>query len=506
MNYSARYVLNPNYRLLDDVKRSLIIAVDKDDEIQSIKYTEGIIARIHPLHAQILSFFDGEKTYEEVLSQLEKYLYLDRESIEEYCHKLIKNENSFHLHLKEVITNFPVNVLVNVDLCPVFKKYSYKDFPLVADIDLTSRRLYKPRYFSIILNTYCYTDCIYCYADRKTKVSTCLSTKRIFELIDEMVDIGAINIDFNGGEVLMHPDCLEILAYSMSKGFQPYISTKCPLSYELVQGIKRIGLKKIQISLDSTDSNVLGYLLKTKSNYYKAMQETISYLEEAGIEVIIHCILTRYNSSKENAEQLVADLSLFNNINCINFDVAGYSLYKKKESFGSLKITEKELKNLQDVVKELAKKYPNKTLHVNGTTMLCRIFSDKILRDKEFQNRPLCEGNLSYMLVLPDGKVTICEELYWHPQFILGNITEKSIMEVWMSDKALALHHLSRKDISEKSACKICGDFNLCRGENGSRVCWKTVQYFYGSGNWDFPEPSCPFAPPAINDCLHDIE
>ena len=161
---------------------------------------------------------------------------------------------------------------------------------------------------------------------------------------------------------------------------------------------------------------------------------------------------------------------------------------------------------MQDVVKELAKKYPHKTLHVNGTTMLCRIFSDKILRDKEFQNRPLCEGNLSYMLVLPDGKVTICEELYWHPQFILGNITEKSIMEVWMSDKALALHHLSRKDISEKSACKICGDFNLCRGENGSRVCWKTVQYFYGSENWDFPEPSCPFAPPAINDCLHDIE
>ena len=76
---------------------------------------------------------------------------------------------------------------------------------------------------------------------------------------------------------------------------------------------------------------MLGYLLKTKSNYYKAMQETISYLEEAGIEVIIHCILTRYNSSKENAEQLVADLSLFNNINCINFDVP-VILYTKKKN------------------------------------------------------------------------------------------------------------------------------------------------------------------------------
>lgn len=55
-------------------------------------------------------------------------------------------------------------------------------------------------------------------------------------------------------------------------------------------------------------------------------------------------------------EQLVADLSLFNNINYINFDVAGYSLYKDQESFSSLKVTEKEIKNLQDVVKDWQKR------------------------------------------------------------------------------------------------------------------------------------------------------
>ena len=118
---------------------------------------------------------------------------------------------------------------------------------------------------------------------------------------------------------------------------------------------------------------------------------------------------------------------------------------------------------MQDVVKELAKKYPNKTLHVNGTTMLCRIFSDKILRDKEFQNRPLCEGNLSYMLVLPDGKVTICEELYWHPQFILGNITEKSIMEVWMSDKLGKLQLICNVDGTHKA-------LTLLEHQNGLQI------------------------------------
>ena len=43
------------------------------------------------------------------------------------------------------------------------------------------------------------------------------------------------------------------------------------------------------------------------------------------------------------------------------------------------------------------------------------------------------------LFVLPDGKVTLCEQLYWHPQFILGDLKEQTLAEIWQSPRAKAL-------------------------------------------------------------------
>lgn len=40
------------------------------------------------------------------------------------------------------------------------------------------------------------------------------------------------------------------------------------------------------------------------------------------------------------------------------------------------------------------------------------------------------------LFVLPDGKVTLCEQLYWHPQFILGDLKEQTLAEIWQSPRA----------------------------------------------------------------------
>ncbi len=38
-----------------------------------------------------------------------------------------------------------------------------------------------------------------------------------------------------------------------------------------------------------------------------------------------------------------------------------------------------------------------------------------------------CSALTTHMFILPDGKVTVCEQLYWHPQFIIGNVTTQSL-------------------------------------------------------------------------------
>ena len=44
--------------------------------------------------------------------------------------------------------------------------------------------------------------------------------------------------------------------------------------------------------------------------------------------------------------------------------------------------------------------------------------------------------------VLPDGKVSACEQLYWHPQFIIGDLKQQYIEEIWNSPKACELYNL----------------------------------------------------------------
>lgn len=86
--------------------------------------------------------------------------------------------------------------------------------------------------------------------------------------------------------------------------------------------------------------------------------------------------------------------------------------------------------------------------------------------------------------------MTICEELYWHPHFIIGSILNNSIQELWQSDKALSLYYVHQSDISEQSACHDCTQFEECRSLK--KVCYRDVVQKYGFDKWDFPDAKCP--------------
>ncbi|MCC8188023.1 MAG: SPASM domain-containing protein [Bacteroides sp.] len=108
--------------------------------------------------------------------------------------------------------------------------------------------------------------------------------------------------------------------------------------------------------------------------------------------------------------------------------------------------------------------------------------------------RPVfCAGNYSSVFVLPDGKVTLCEELYWNPRFILGDYSTNSLKEIWNSPAAKELYYLSSEKINNLSPCKHCQILSQCRQEFGG-VCWREIIKAYGNDKWDYPDPICPDA------------
>lgn len=78
------------------------------------------------------------------------------------------------------------------------------------------------------------------------------------------------------------------------------------------------------------------------------------------------------------------------------------------------------------------------------------------------------------LFVLPDGKVTLCEQLYWHPQFILGDLKEQTLAEIWQSPRAKALFEMGQTQFRENSACTKCHIFEFCR-KNHRRCLVKVI-------------------------------
>jgi radical SAM protein with 4Fe4S-binding SPASM domain len=112
------------------------------------------------------------------------------------------------------------------------------------------------------------------------------------------------------------------------------------------------------------------------------------------------------------------------------------------------------------------------------------------MNNGDFFERGLCSGNYNSLFILPDGNVTMCEELYWNKKFLLGNVQENTLLEIWNSEKAHSLFYIPQEAFPDDSFCSKCPDFDRCRSVR--QVCYKEIIKQYGSDKWYYPDVNCP--------------
>lgn len=493
---SKYYIVNPGYVLVPDGSRALLVSLDDIDH--SVEYNDNCTNCIHPFNAQLLAFFNGTDTLDAILVKASEYFGLEIDEIANILAGYIENEKPFSIPYKENSMYFPINVLVDkTKIKDTYRTYRVEDFVSNGEVDLTSQRTSFPLGLNLELTMKCHTDCVYCYANRKMHTPE-MPLETVLSIIRQAKKTGVLNFDVNGGEVLLHPYYKEIISELLVNGYSPTISTKVPVKRDKLQTLKDIGVKSIQISLDSVNPETLSKILKVPSSYADEIKETFRLVEEIGLDLKVHNVLNSHNCSEEEVDNLVEYLTGFKNLKSLHFTPAGYSLYKEGQ-FEQFRPSKKFMARMQEKAEELGKRYL--AIKINSGEPDLQEDYECDARKKHFSTRATCTGNMRNMVILPDGRVTICEELYDHPGFIIGDLTKNTINEVWNSDKAKSLFFLSQQLISEKSACKVCGKFDNCR--QGRGVCWKMVMYAYGKENWDFPDPRCPDAPDMFNDiCL----
>ena len=486
--------LNADYHFRNDNDRIIMYSKKQVQDYSSPLW----ISYIHPAQAMLLYAYTKDNILFGKQREILTKFHLTEKTADELIRPFVENEEPIYTEFKGQKVWFPKNVLIYPDGKKVTENKRYVVDFNCEKIDLTPDRNHKaPQYLLFMLTNKCVTNCKYCYADRHTKCQL-LSTTEILRIVREARKLGLSYIDVIGGEVFCRKDWNIILKEMVDQDLMPsYVSTKVPITEKQVKKLFETGYKNVvQISLDSMNEDVLQIIIKCGGGYVGRMKHTIELLSSYGFPVQIDTILTKYNSSKESLLELFDYIKSIKNLVYWEIRIPEDSIYSPKD-FKEIQASKEQLEKLGSFIRNVLIPDAGFAIYFSDEALNFCAYEGKT-NDKYFKGGS-CGMLTNRMFILPDGKVSICEQLYWHPQFIIGDLTKQTIPEVWNSPKALALFNRKHEVFRKESRCYSCKNLDMCTAKH--RRCFVKVIKAYGQDNWDYPDPRCQYAP-KIESCL----
>lgn len=329
-----------------------------------------------------------------------------------------------------------------------------------------------PLAVNLKLTNKCNLNCVHCIAESGKKGNLELTYGEIVKLIDEFKDNEIFLIDFTGGEPLTHPRFFEILEYSNSKKFMTTLSTNGTLVTEdVARKLKRFNVSLVKVSLDSHNEKAHD-TYRGVSGAYKRTMTGIKYLLQNNIPVTIQCTVSKYNIlDLKSIVELAIKIGV-QNINFFPVVPGGRANGMRDQLFSSI-----EFKQFLEITQEIEEEY--KEIRVLSESPLHQVYRGELHqgKTKEDGNTYKCLASKVMLFIKEDGEVVPC------PYFFesIGNLKEKSLIEIWRNSTLL---NKLRDDTYLASECKLCDYSKECFG--GCRA-----GAFYTNGGINFKDPYC---------------
>ncbi len=150
----------------------------------------------------------------------------------------------------------------------------------------------------------CQCKCIHCcLGPALNQGQPELSTRRIIDLISEARSLSVMGLVFFGGEPLLREDIVELVAHTRERGLLPTLFTNgLLLTPDKVKALKRAGLARCNISIDSSDPERHDRLRGIPGCHRQAVEGARSVAAEH-----INCTIWTY-VSKEDVQNGLIDL------------------------------------------------------------------------------------------------------------------------------------------------------------------------------------------------------
>lgn len=473
--------LSPSYSIRNEAEASFLIRVDK---IINLRRSDFGAFCIPPFMGYILAHI-GDYEYEKSIQAIGDSLHIAPKAIEKFVKQLISNQENKEFRLSDTqAIVLPCNPLIETEEKPT--PSVHESFGFTGLCEYKIKRPDVPISTNLMVTTKCTTDCVYCYANRNLHPD--LSTEKFLDIITELHSQGTINLTLTGGDIFARPDWEIILKHVRELGYKPFLSTKTPLTLEQVKYLRELGYEEIQFSLDSSDIAILKQMIKVGPNYIDKVKNFFGYCDELGLNILIRSVLTKINASIDKVHSLYNLLLEYPCVKEWIMTPAFFSKYKE-EGYKSLEVENDDLVRVYEFSKEEGHPFRIGLNKINKKGYELKQFSSA---EEYVRRNQICMANVTCLSILANGDCSVCEMLYDNPDYILGNVTESSVSEIWNSEKALNLYTMTQSEFPALSACHSCSVFEKCRNGFGKRVCYLDIAKT-GKEMWE-PDPRCPNA------------
>ncbi|MDA3863645.1 MAG: radical SAM protein [Deltaproteobacteria bacterium] len=316
------------------------------------------------------------------------------------------------------------------------REYTYQN-PYILELEITRR---------------CNLKCIHCYAESENiDFAKELSFNEIRQLLQQAKQLGIEELSLTGGEVLVHPQFIEIVDLAFQMGFNlRFVSNGVLFSDKLIEQLCQKPIKLITISLDAINPQI-HEKIRGKGTHKKTL-DNILKLSQIGFNV---SIITAFSTVNFNEFSAIYQFCLKNDL-----DWQVQMTSAKGRAKKHLILSPDQYYQLGKQTIAIIMEQPGiNIIPMDDLATFSNFFPLNQL-SSTWQGK--CTGGLLNIFVRANGDVTPCSALAF-PENVVGNFRNQSLVDICNQE-------LCRKNLNWLShhtrtgTCKDCKWWTKCQG------------------------------------------
>jgi radical SAM protein with 4Fe4S-binding SPASM domain len=293
----------------------------------------------------------------------------------------------------------------------------------------------------------CNERCIHCYLDHEDHGE--MTTEEIKNVLEQLAEAGTLFLTFSGGEIFLRADLFELIAYARQLHFDVSLKTNALLiNSERARKLRDLGVRRIQISIYSTDPEVHDAITKVRGSLERSIA-AIRFLQAQGLNVKIACPLMKQNlTAYRGVHSLAEELGVPY--------VLDLTITPKMDGDTSILPLRISTQNLLPVLQDPILRPPSDPgREAQNAVPVAGSASSSGIESQAYDDIPCSAGHNS-CYISPYGDVLPCVQM----PIPAGNLRRQSFEEVWFNSSAMNRVRAVRE--SQLPVCSGCSIRKYC--------------------------------------------